>query len=24
VEVVGEAPEECPRGNVLKLVEFRR
>jgi uncharacterized protein (UPF0179 family) len=24
VEVVGEAPEECPRGNVLKLVEFKR
>ncbi len=24
VEVVGESPEECPRGNVLKLVEFRR
>ena len=24
VEVVGEAPEECPRGSVLKLVEFRR
>lgn len=24
VEVVGEAPEDCPRGNVLKLVEFRR
>jgi uncharacterized protein (UPF0179 family) len=24
VEVVGEAPEECPRGNVLKMVEFRR
>jgi uncharacterized protein (UPF0179 family) len=24
VDVVGEAPEECPRGNVLKLVEFRR
>ncbi|NPV62274.1 MAG: UPF0179 family protein [Methanotrichaceae archaeon] len=24
VEVVGEAPEECPCGNVLKLVEFRR
>lgn len=24
VEVVGEAPEECPRGNVLKLVELRR
>ncbi len=23
VEVVGEAPEECPRGNVLKLVEFK-
>ncbi len=24
VEVVGEAPEECSRGNVLKLVEFKR
>ena len=24
VEIVGEAPEDCPRGNVLKLVEFRR
>ncbi|NYT01459.1 MAG: UPF0179 family protein [Methanosarcinales archaeon] len=24
VEVVGEAPEECPHGNVLKLVELRR
>lgn len=24
VEVVGESPEDCPRGNVLKLVEFKR
>ena len=24
LEVVGEAPEECHKGNVLKLVEFRR
>jgi uncharacterized protein len=24
VEIAGEAPEECPRGNVLKLVELRR
>jgi uncharacterized protein (UPF0179 family) len=24
VEVVGESPEECVRGNVLKLVELRR
>jgi uncharacterized protein (UPF0179 family) len=24
VEVVGESPEECPRGNMLKLVELKR
>ncbi|MCJ7445063.1 MAG: UPF0179 family protein [Methanotrichaceae archaeon] len=24
VEIAGEAPEECPKGNVLKLVELRR
>jgi hypothetical protein len=24
VEVVGESPEKCPRGHVLKLVELRR
>jgi len=24
VEVVGESPEDCPRGNVLKLVELKR
>jgi uncharacterized protein (UPF0179 family) len=24
VDVVGESPEECPRGHVLKLVELKR
>jgi uncharacterized protein (UPF0179 family) len=24
VDVVGESPEDCPKGNVLKLVELRR
>jgi uncharacterized protein (UPF0179 family) len=24
VDIVGEATEYCPMGNVLKLVEFRR